>query len=265
MSTPLDLAALATVDVAHSDLEASSAQVRHPSGRLSLFSEKSSLFRIRTYSRLSTLQSAASHAMLQHRFTAYHSPLSSYPLLRLHSRYPVYSEARPSSLDSTTATANRYTQLGVSGILPALDLKILQDRATNNWLSDPAGRLCKYEVPGGGECRDSECADIHPSRARAVEPSGTSVRPSSRCRLPLHVLPLDPLAPRRRHLRRLLATDLDTARFIHEALPASSHLTVNQLQAALEDVRQRKPTASLEARVSEALGSFGYQMASEDA
>ena len=55
--------------------------------------------------------------------------------------------------------------------------------------------------------------------------------------------------------------DEETARFIYKALPRDSHLTVEELQSALQDVHRRRPTASLETRVAEALGSLGLQTA----
>jgi len=35
-------------------------------------------------------------------------------------------------------------------------------------VSDPARRICQYEIPGGGSCRDSSCSDLH---AGDFEPS----------------------------------------------------------------------------------------------
>ncbi|KIM40855.1 hypothetical protein M413DRAFT_154722 [Hebeloma cylindrosporum] len=42
---------------------------------------------------------------------------------------------------------------------------------------DPFKRLCHYEVPGGGTCRDDGCEDVHLSRGAnqmgQLEPTGT--------------------------------------------------------------------------------------------
>jgi hypothetical protein len=42
-------------------------------------------------------------------------------------------------------------------------------RMTDNGLEN--GRICQFEVPGGGECRDEACSDIHLSPLQ-VEPHG---------------------------------------------------------------------------------------------
>ncbi|KAF7795161.1 hypothetical protein EIP86_006310 [Pleurotus ostreatoroseus] len=120
--------------------------------------------------------------------------------------------------------SHRRTDSGVSGVVPALNLKPLQAIAIYRWLDDPSRFLCQYEVPGGGECRDSHCEDIHPSRAGAVEP-----------------------------------TDEDTARYLREVLPESAHLDEKALLTALQVVRLRHADASLAARVSDALGALGLQ------
>lgn len=43
---------------------------------------------------------------------------------------------------------------------------------------DPLKRICQYEVPGGGVCRDEGCDDVHLNRlglgTSGLEPSGTS-------------------------------------------------------------------------------------------
>jgi len=51
--------------------------------------------------------------------------------------------------------------------------------ATASRLLDPSKRICQYEVPGGGVCRDEGCEDVHLSRIAGqggrggAEPSGT--------------------------------------------------------------------------------------------
>ena len=104
------------------------------------------------------------------RFKPYQSLMSLYPLLRMHlphsieARFPVLSSASPVDHPGSFAS---------SGVLPALDVKPLKAAAIRKWWSDSSRKLCQYEVPGGGECRDHECQDVHPSRVWAVEPSGT--------------------------------------------------------------------------------------------
>jgi len=48
-------------------------------------------------------------------------------------------------------------------------------------------RICQFEVPGGGECRDTTCGDLHLSQLQ-VEPNGTP-RPLTLC-LSCHVIVL---------------------------------------------------------------------------
>ena len=98
-------------------------------------------------------------------FLIYQSPLSWYPLLR--------SLSRPYSLDQATTLS----QAGVNGtayhLMTSHDLQPLKVAVSSKFLSDPLRRVCQYEVPGGGECRDQDCEDIHLSRLTAVEPTGT--------------------------------------------------------------------------------------------
>lgn len=37
---------------------------------------------------------------------------------------------------------------------------------------DPSTRICKYEVPGGGLCHDSECKDLHLLSSMGLSISG---------------------------------------------------------------------------------------------
>lgn len=53
-----------------------------------------------------------------------------------------------------------YFGLGVSGLVGRL--------AVSNDLTrkaDPQQRICMYEVPGGGTCKDADCRDLHLSQA----------------------------------------------------------------------------------------------------
>jgi len=96
---------------------------------------------------------------------------------------------------------------------------------TKYWLIDPSKRLCQYEIPGGGECRDRECEDIHLSRTPGVEPS-----------------------------------DEETAQYIYAhatMAPVLSQYNIKDIKDALEDARQRNPSKNFEGRVSEALVSLG--------
>ncbi|KAI5897175.1 uncharacterized protein SCHCODRAFT_02207988 [Schizophyllum commune H4-8] len=55
---------------------------------------------------------------------------------------------------------------------PYPDLRRLK-LATAARTIDPAKTVCKFEVPGGGLCRDPRCTDAH---IASVEPSGESGR-----------------------------------------------------------------------------------------
>lgn len=57
--------------------------------------------------------------------------------------------------------------------LSSIDFEALKTIVALKVLSDPSSRVCQYEVPGGGECRDKDCEDIHLSRLSSVEPTGT--------------------------------------------------------------------------------------------
>jgi hypothetical protein len=95
----------------------------------------------------------------------YQSLFELYPLLR--------SRPRPLSFTPTDSVNYSYSDDSTSPIsLP--DLKPLK-RATASKILNPEHRLCKFEVPGGGVCRDATCEDVHPSRMFKDDlgPSGT--------------------------------------------------------------------------------------------
>ncbi|KAH9179161.1 hypothetical protein EDB89DRAFT_1925671 [Lactarius sanguifluus] len=81
-------------------------------------------------------------------FTAYNSVLSYYPFLGGRS-------LGPQEMDDT------------------LNLKQLKMQAAARRLSETQfenARICQFEVPGGGECRDADCGDMHLSQLE-VEPN----------------------------------------------------------------------------------------------
>ena len=100
-------------------------------------------------------------------FETYRSLLDRHPLLRAHSRPESSSLAPPLSsaaVGSSSSTAQTFD----------IDLKPLKQAAVMKYLSDNTRQVCQYALPGGGECRDKSCENIHLSRLSAVEPSGTS-------------------------------------------------------------------------------------------
>lgn len=130
-------------------------------------------------------------------FSAYRSPFDSFPLLRdcpgpmllsdpvsslsSSSASYMYPSTRSSLSSTPLVYAEHSTPHTLSPSSPAVllpDLKPLK-LATQIKLLDPFKRLCQYEVPGGGTCRDDGCEDVHLSRLEGanqmgqVEPTGT--------------------------------------------------------------------------------------------
>lgn len=101
------------------------------------------------------------------QYSTYDSPLTAYPLLR--SRLE-----RDGDVDTCVSLTSRRN----SSIANLPDLKPLKQAALQRMLTqltahDPGLRVCQYEVPGGGVCRDQECDELHLSRIGTSEPSGT--------------------------------------------------------------------------------------------
>lgn len=128
-------------------------------------------------------------------FASYDSPFSTYPLLL--SQLPLNDDSSedPRRTGSHSARSTRLD--GGSSSLPASliycarslshssstvfvpDLKPLKlatlQRTLGQLTARNSGlRVCQYEVPGGGVCRDKDCNDLHLGRL-ASEPSGTCV------------------------------------------------------------------------------------------
>ncbi|KAI0004585.1 hypothetical protein BJV74DRAFT_385329 [Russula compacta] len=87
--------------------------------------------------------------MADSSFTAYNSVLSHYPFLSGRSLGPQEVVADMPDLERLRmqAAARRMTNYGLKNT-----------------------RICQFELPGGGECRDSACGDMHLSVLR-VEPN----------------------------------------------------------------------------------------------
>ncbi|KAI0084814.1 hypothetical protein BDY19DRAFT_969328 [Irpex rosettiformis] len=159
------------------------------------------------------------------QFVAYSSPLSSYPLL--HASLPqhligtISTTTDPYAMFPNSSTPERPDSKDPH-VLAGVNLKAIKAIAMHRWLSDPFRRLCQYEVPGGGECRDRNCEDIHPSFAHKVEPS-----------------------------------DEETARHLYARLPKSSVVTLEQLQTALQEAQH--PDTGYHTRVHNALEKLGLR------
>jgi len=86
--------------------------------------------------------------MVDSSFTAYNSVLSHYPFLSGRSLGPQETADIPN--------------------LQTLRMLAAARRMTDDSLEN--ARICQFEVPGGGECRDSACGDMHLSQLQ-VEPN----------------------------------------------------------------------------------------------
>ena len=125
------------------------------------------------------------------KFRAYNSVFELYPLLRGHSRtmssdpdfhshlsshssLHMYPSTRPSLSSSPSMLAEPSSYFFSASSLPELNLEALKSAAIGKVLH-PFKQICRYEVPGGGTCRDEGCDDVHLSRLQdeTVEPSGT--------------------------------------------------------------------------------------------
>ena len=113
-------------------------------------------------------------------------------------------------------------------------------------------RICQFEVPGGGECRDAACGDIHLSILQ-VEPHGAPC-PITSCLFCDAII----LSTRRgwRGCGRLF-TDEETARYL------CGDRNVAQMVQALQAARTRRPEAGFDERVKEAWARWD-QVTSDD-
>lgn len=180
---------------------------------------------------------------------AYRSPLSAFPLLRPHTSQVISSHLQQAIASEPTQGSAFY----VANTL--INFRPLRLATAAKWLSDPGARICQFEVPGGGECRDIHCSDIHLSKLSRVEPDGAS----SSSYVSLTDLHLCYPSPHPRSFRP--SVDHETAQFLCSVLPQSSHIDVVKLQEALKEARQRSSstTVSLETRAAEVLASLGIR------
>lgn len=130
-------------------------------------------------------------------FPYYESPFSTYPLLLSQIRTtPLDADSCQDPRRTATHSSRSSSQANLSSpssrasliyCAPSLshscstvfvpDLKPLKlaslQHAFGQVISSDSGvRVCQYEVPGGGVCRDKDCDDVHLSRLMS-EPSGT--------------------------------------------------------------------------------------------
>ena len=153
--------------------------------------------------------------------------------------------ADSSSFSAYNSVLSHYPSLGGGSLglqeMPNLEgLRVLAAarRMTDNGLEN--ARICQFEVPGGGECRDAACGDIHLSVLQ-VEPYGAP-RPTTLCLFRHASYRLD---GDWRGCGRLF-TDEETARYL------CGDRKVAQMVQALQAARTRRPEATFDERVKEA-------------
>lgn len=123
------------------------------------------------------------------RWTTYQSPLQSYPLSRWHLHLTgsdgVINGSMTSGVggNSILTSSGSFSSNSADGSPPA-DFK--DTTAAGNLLRslkmvtlfknlDPDRRICQFEIPGGGVCRDDKCEDLHIEKELEMwEPSGAS-------------------------------------------------------------------------------------------
>ncbi|KAF9013213.1 hypothetical protein BDQ17DRAFT_584676 [Cyathus striatus] len=202
-------------------------------------------------------------------FTTYASPFEWYPLLHSHSRtisgqltpieqtssssssnsvsnapvfpaslssavFPV-SSVYPSSLSHPSIPTSSSSSSSSSNF-PLPNLKPLKLTAAAKLL-DPCKRICQYEVPGGGVCRDAGCKDLHLSRTLGPSTGGVS------------------------GIGGFEPNDQDAAEYLFNTLPAdwlSGHgISSSKILTALQEVRLKNMPIAFEERVAQALCALG--------
>ncbi|KAF5360367.1 hypothetical protein D9756_004913 [Leucocoprinus leucothites] len=161
-------------------------------------------------------------------FRPYQSALSSYPLLTSSVSPPPPSDPSDSPRNASSSPLNPDDHSHFSGLVVP-DLGPLKVATVMNSL-DTSRQLCRYEIPGGGVCRDEGCTNVHISRILA-EADGDGFDMS----------------------------DTDIAQFLLCTMPyewqKGHNVTINKMIAALTLVRQSASlnTLNFEERVRRAL------------
>ena len=123
------------------------------------------------------------------RWTTYRSPLQSYPFSRWHLHLTGPSDFSSASMVDSSSGLSILTSSGSfssnsTGSSASVDSK--DALVAGNLLRslkmvtlfknlDPDRRICQFEIPGGGMCRDDKCEDLHIERELETwEPSGAS-------------------------------------------------------------------------------------------
>ena len=123
----------------------------------------------------------------ENEFVTYESPLARYPLLRTRSEFssidiePAFLGILSNTNLSPDPGTNSLSTHSLQTDTHFPDLKLLKLAVVSKHL-DPLKRICQFEIPGGGVCRDEKCEDFHISRLtitgngnnlEGAEPDGT--------------------------------------------------------------------------------------------
>ena len=139
------------------------------------------------------------------------------------------------------------------------DLKQLKEAVLHRSLAELTRcsadlRVCPYEVPGGGVCRDKDCEELHLNEV-TQEPSGMWWS----CFMNELTEHVDG-----GYWPRVACGNADTeiAAYVHGMLPPPWHgrCDVRAIEIALEGVRLRGSATDVDSRVREALGGLGIPM-----
>ncbi|TFY50655.1 hypothetical protein EVG20_g11400, partial [Dentipellis fragilis] len=174
------------------------------------------------------------------RFRPYDSLFSSYPLL---GHLPTPQRPQPSTVIQSTLAADASTP----------DLRPLKARAFRKHMAALGlqnERICQYEVPGGGECRDAQCRDLHLSRV-VVDPSGA---PHLFLFLAIRFVVLSLVFHTRVVVLPFFVADEETAMYLGETHPTAGN--VPTMLKALQEAQARAPQATFEQHVEEAWASL---------
>jgi len=154
------------------------------------------------------------HFLIQYpsTFRPYISFFSLYPSLH---PVPAPSLSLHSTLPSTAMSSPQSTFAQIQQV----DFAPLRQSLASSF-ADPQRRLCQYEIPGGGTCRDDACRDIH---TRDLDPDGEFFI--------IYILKTISSSP----------SDDRLARYVAPVLPS---FTSEQISGALSTVRSQQPAES---------------------
>ncbi|THV00854.1 hypothetical protein K435DRAFT_431465 [Dendrothele bispora CBS 962.96] len=179
--------------------------------------------------------------------SVYSSLFDEYPLLRSRPRpilfdsvsvplsvqYPHFAHVKDTS-SNTVISLSSFSPTSIPSIHTTLsststiDLKPLKLGRLSQSL-DASKRICQYEIPGGGVCRDDKCEDLHLNGESRKSAVGVDFRSEP--------------------------DDQETATFVAAALPDSwtsvyGTTLASRIATALEETRLKNPTMTIEERVA---------------